>query len=64
MGNRKPNKRDDLHPLERAVSDTLDELMMTMHGMASSWAHPIEFIDWLREKGYIIVSKEDSNDGQ
>ena len=61
MANRKQNKRDDLHPLERAVSDTLDEWLMRMHGIYTSWADPIEFIDWLRERGYIIVSKEEQN---
>ena len=47
-------KRDELPPLERAVSDTLDEWLVRMHGIFSSWAFPIEFIEWLKERGYEI----------
>ena len=57
----KIRRRDDLMPLERAVSDTLDEWLSRLHGIFSSWASPIEFIDWLDERGYIIVAKELNN---
>jgi hypothetical protein len=59
---RKPRRRKDLPPLERAVSDTLDEWLVRLHGIFSSWAGPDEFIYWLEKRGYVIVSKEDKND--
>jgi hypothetical protein len=40
---RKPKRRKDLPPLERAVSDTLDEWLVRLHGIFSSWAGPDEF---------------------
>jgi hypothetical protein len=41
--------------MERAVSDTLDEYLARLQGiLATSWAHPIEFIDWLEKRGYTI----------
>ena len=59
----KPRKRDDLAPLERAVSDTLDEWLIREHGIFSSWANPSNFIDWLKKRGYEIKeSKELAND--
>ena len=52
------NRRDDLEPLERAVSDTLDEYLSRVQGIfATSWAHPVEFIDWLEERGYTVAKK-------
>jgi len=52
------NKRDDLPPLEQAVSDVLDEYLWRLHGIVSSWSHPREFIQWLNERGYIIHAKD------
>jgi hypothetical protein len=51
-------KRDSLPPLERAISDTLDEYLFRLHGIISSWAYPYEFIEWLNERGYIIHAKD------
>lgn len=48
------NRRDDLPPLERALSDTLDEWLYRMHGVISSWAAPVEFIEWLMKRGYEV----------
>lgn len=56
MNDRQPRRRDDLPPLERAVSDALDQLNHQMHGIVSSWAHPAEFLDLLREQGYAVVT--------
>lgn len=47
-------KRDDLCPLDRAVSDTLDEYLIRIHGITTSWAHPCDFILWLQDRGYQI----------
>lgn len=52
-------KRDMLAPLDRAVSDTLDEYLGRIHGIITSWAHPLDFLDWLQERGYTIVKIED-----
>ncbi len=57
----KIRRRDVLEPLDRAVSDTLDEWLVRMHGVFTSWNSPIEFIDWLGERGYVIVLKEPDN---
>ena len=51
-------KRDDLPELERAVSDTLDEYLMRIHGIASSWAHPSDFMRWLNQRGYKVIGRE------
>lgn len=50
-----PDRRDDLDPMTRAVSDTLDELLWRAHGLATSWSNPEWFIDWLGERGYEVV---------
>ena len=50
-------KRDELQPLERTVSDTLDEYLSRLHGITSSWAFPDEFIEFLRNRGYIITTE-------
>ena len=52
------NTRDELSPLERAVSDTLDEWLIRLHGIVSSWSAPNLFIEWLNERGYDIVKKD------
>ena len=53
------HRRDDLPEMERAVSDTLDEYLSRCYGIvATSWAHPYEFILWLEERGYKVVSVE------
>ncbi|GAA4221480.1 hypothetical protein FHR32_005104 [Streptosporangium album] len=49
-------RREDLPPLERAVSDALDELNSSMHGMLSSWSYPVEFLEFLAEEGHTVVS--------
>ena len=56
------NRRANLPPLERAVSDTLDEYLSRMHGIiASSWVYPVEFLQWLRSRGYEVRKmKEDT----
>jgi hypothetical protein len=51
------HRRTDLPPLERAVSDTLDEWLSRLHGILSSWASPQEFLDWLRGRGYEVVER-------
>jgi len=51
------HKRNELPSMERAVSDTLDEYLSRLHGIMSSWAYPIEFIEFLGERGYIIKKK-------
>lgn len=48
-------KREDLPPLERAVSDTLDEYLFRLHGVMTSWADPYCFMEWLKGRGYKIV---------
>lgn len=48
-------RRDDLPPLERAVSDTLDEYLSRHHGIVTSNANPEDFLDWLRENGHAVV---------
>lgn len=52
-------RRDELPPLERAVSDTLDTWMIQMHGIFSSWADPEFFISLLAKNGYKIVKIEE-----
>lgn len=52
-------KRDDLAPMERAISDTLDEWLIREHGIFSTWANPEDFIYWLKERGYEIVPKDE-----
>lgn len=54
MNDQIPRTRADLPELERAVSDTLDEYLVRCHGVFSSWAYPYEFLEWLKERGYII----------
>jgi len=58
MNNYQERQRDNLPALERAVSDTLDEYLVRLHGIISSWSHPYEFIEWLNERGYIIHAKD------
>jgi len=51
-------KREYLSPLDRAVSDALDEYLMRIHGITTSWAHPLDFLTWLQDRGYDIVPTE------
>lgn len=51
-------RRDDLDPLTRAVSDTLDELLFRHHGISTSWSNPESFIKWLAGRGYAVVLLE------
>lgn len=53
-------KRSELPPLEKAVSDTLDEYLHRLFGITSGWVHPYEFLLWLGERGYIIHAKEET----
>lgn len=48
-------RRQDLAPLFKAVSDTLDEYLYRVHGIQASWAHPGEFVRWLTEHGILPV---------
>ncbi|MEU8035684.1 hypothetical protein [Streptosporangium sp. NPDC049078] len=52
------NRRDELPDLERAVSDTLDELNHRMHGLTSSNAHPHEFLTFLAERQHVVVHEQ------
>lgn len=54
-----PERRDDLDPLTRAVSDALDELLFRHHGISTSWSNPESFIKWLGERGYVVVPMAD-----
>ncbi len=56
-------KRDMLGPLDRAISDALDEYLIRIHGITTSWAHPLDFLAWLQERGYDVIKMEE-NDGQ
>lgn len=51
-------KRDDLPPLERAVSDALDDINHRCHGLISSWAYPEEFLEALSEADYTVVKAD------
>ncbi|MBP2704436.1 hypothetical protein JOL79_11485 [Microbispora sp. RL4-1S] len=50
-----PERRDDLPPLERAVSDTLDDHLARNHGILTSSAHPRDFLEALAEHGYQVI---------
>jgi hypothetical protein len=52
-------KRDDLPPLERAVSDGLDHVNHACHGLTSSWAYPEEFLEQLGDAGYEVAATVD-----
>lgn len=51
-------KRNELPPRERAVNDTLDEYLARLHGIISSWAYPVEFLEFLEKRGYTVIEKE------
>src|SRR3990172_8371606 len=55
--------RKDLNPLERAVSDTLDEWLSRIHGITSSLSYPQEFIAWLNKRGCVIHIEGKEMDG-
>ena len=48
-------KRKELSPKMKAISDTIDEYLVRMHGIHTSWASPVEFLEWLEERNYTIV---------
>jgi hypothetical protein len=52
-------ERNKLPPLEKAVSDTLDELLFRDFGVMSSWVHPEDFIEFLKDRGYKVVKIDD-----
>ena len=51
-------KRDELPYRERAISDTLDEYLTRLHGTISSWAYPVEFLEFLEKRGYTVIEKD------
>lgn len=53
-------KRDELAPLERAVSDTLDEWLYRLHEIVSSWQNPELFVEWLAGRGYTVVAETEN----
>ena len=58
------NKRENLPPLQRAVSDTLDDYMRRLHGIISSWAYPDDFIFNLEKRGYTVVPIKKGDKGE
>ena len=48
-------RRDDLPPLERAVSDALDELNVRCYGRVSGWVYPVQFLEFLAQEGHTVV---------
>ena len=56
-------RRADLAPTERAVSDALDEYLVRIHGLFTSWADPDSFIQFLYDRGY-EVTKMKREDGE
>lgn len=48
-------RRDDLPPVERAVSDALDDTLARHHGITTSWSNPETFLRTLRDEGYDVV---------
>lgn len=42
-------------PLERAVSDALDELNCRHYGRVSGWVYPVEFLEFLAEEGHTVT---------
>lgn len=58
MGERKDiRKRDLLSPMDRAVSDTLDEYLSRIHGISTSWAYPVDFLLSLNQRGYVVEER-------
>jgi hypothetical protein len=47
--------REELSDLERAVSDVIDEILGRHHGIFTSQNHAQDFLDWLQERGYLVV---------
>ncbi|MEV4174007.1 hypothetical protein [Nonomuraea sp. NPDC049709] len=52
-------RRDDLPARERAVSVALDQLNHICYGTTHSWAYPVDFLDFLADEGYTVVSVAD-----
>lgn len=48
-------RRDELPPVERAVSDALDDVLHRHHGIMTAWSNPEDFLAALRNEGYDIV---------
>lgn len=55
-------RRADLVGAEKAVAETLDEVNARMHGMLSSSAYQQEFLDWLRDRGYVVAPVDHASD--
>ena len=51
-------KRNMLAPLDRAISDALDEYLIRIHGITTSWTHPLDFLTWLQDRGHDVVPIE------
>jgi len=51
-------ERDELQPLEQAVSDTLDEYLHRFFSIAPGWSYPVEFIELLEKRKYTICYDE------
>jgi hypothetical protein len=51
-------RRDDMPPLERAVSDTIDEYLIRHHSITTGRTHPDHFLEWLAENGYTVAPIE------
>jgi hypothetical protein len=49
--------RADLTGADKAVSEVLDEVNIRMHGLISGGSYHREFLDWLGERGYVVVRK-------
>ena len=51
----KIRRREDLPPLERAVSEALDQLNHICYGTIHSWSYPVDFLGFLADEGYQVV---------
>lgn len=48
-------RRAELTGVDKAVSETLDEVNVRMHGIFSGGSSHREFLDWLAERDYVVV---------
>lgn len=56
------NRRDDLDPIERAVSDALDDILFRHHGIVTSWSNPETFLEILGDLGYVVIHTTQQGD--
>jgi len=59
MSEMMPETRDALSPRLRAISDTLDEWLIRLYRIRSSWTHPDVFFTWLEERGWTVMRISD-----